>query len=167
TVRDYLLKMLKILLFVVRNFHVRCRQRYLVHLGSPPGLAAPLAPICAGSIGGALGRRVVDAGCESSAEPRPSASVSPLTFAYCSVAARELLWSSPLDGWSEAWTCGFTRTLVVGVPWRWQRTKPPEAIAYGGGSTVRHTSITKGHRGWKRQPDGTALNFGTAPLRAL
>ena len=45
----------------------------------------------------------------------------------------------------------------------WQATKWPVASSRSSGSVVVHTSVTFGHRGWKRHPDGGSTGDGGSP----
>ena len=49
-------------------------------------------------------------------------------------------------------------------PGKWQATNRPGSTSTSGGSTVEHGSGRAiGQRGWKRQPDGTAIGLGASP----
>ena len=43
----------------------------------------------------------------------------------------------------------------------------PGTSAFSSGSTSEHLGMTKGQRGWKRQPDGGLIGEGTSPGRMI
>ena len=45
----------------------------------------------------------------------------------------------------------------------WHAARWPFAYAISGGSTVLQTSVARGQRGWKTQPDGGLIGFGGSP----
>ena len=46
----------------------------------------------------------------------------------------------------------------------WQAARWPFAYSVSCGSTARHTSVARGQRVWKRQPDGGSTGFGGSPV---
>src|SRR5204862_3123945 len=45
----------------------------------------------------------------------------------------------------------------------WQAARWPPAYSARGGSISAQTSVARGHRVWKRQPEGGRIGFGGSP----